>query len=197
MFGFAMRKLSRFCVRNYYGQMQIDGADQIPKSGPLLLCANHPNSLLDPVLVGFVAGRPVRFLAKAPLFSMPVLGSMMRALGMIPAFRGRDSAREVGRNTASLDQATNILLQQGAVGIFPEGLSHDRVGVEMVRSGASRMALSAHEQGLKELLIAPIGLNYEDKERFRSAIWIQIGDPINLDAWLHDREGNRSRFNVN
>ena len=113
----------------------------------------------------------------------------MRALGMIPAFRGRDSAREVGRNTASLDQATQILLDDGAVGIFPEGMSHDRVGVEMVRSGASRIALLAHDQGLKNLQIAPLGLNYEAKEKFDSDVWVQVGNLIELDQWLEDREG--------
>jgi 1-acyl-sn-glycerol-3-phosphate acyltransferase len=60
-----------------------------------LICANHANSLFDPVLVGVAARRPVKFMAKAPLFDTPVLGPAMKALGMVPAFRGSDDARQV------------------------------------------------------------------------------------------------------
>ena len=122
------------------------------------------------------------------------MGNLMRALGMIPAFRGRDSARDVGRNTASLDQATGVLLEEGAVGIFPEGLSHDRIGVEMVRSGAARMALSACGKNLKGLRIVPLGMNFEQKERFRSDVWIQVGDLIDMDHWSRGREGTPKQW---
>ena len=80
-----MRRLARWLVKRYYPNIEITGADRIPQSGPVLLCANHANSLLDAVMIGIVARRPVRFMARAPLFDHPVLGPPMRALGMIPA----------------------------------------------------------------------------------------------------------------
>ncbi len=97
------RSLVRWLAKRYYPNIQITGADRISQSDPVLLCANHGNSLLDPVLIGIAARRPVRFLAKAPLFDHPLLGPPMTALGMIPAFRGSDDAREVRRNIQSLD----------------------------------------------------------------------------------------------
>ncbi len=153
-------------------------------TGSVLLCANHPNSLLDPVVVGLAARRPVRFFAKAPLFHKPVLGTVMRSLEMIPAYRGADDSRQVRQNLESLDRCIEALQQGDAVGIFPEGKTHDEVGVEMVRGGAARVALQAFAGGTENLQVVPIGLNYENKERFLSSVWVRVGEPIVLREWL-------------
>ncbi len=81
----ALRRLARGLVKFYYPRLEIYGGAKIPQQGPVLLCANHANSMVDPVLIGVTAGRPVRFMAKAPLFEMPVVGRVMHALGMVPA----------------------------------------------------------------------------------------------------------------
>lgn len=190
MTGKLLRWIVRFFVRHYYRKVAIEGAEKIPPKGAVLLCANHPNSLFDPVLVGITASREVHFLAKAPLFKMPILGGIMKAMGMIPAYRGRDDQRQVRKNLQTLDAATDILKQERAVGIFPEGLSHDRLGVEMVRSGAARMAFQAIEDSSNGLLVVPIGLNYGDKERFRSDVWVRVGEPINIVDWVGNHDGH-------
>lgn len=190
------RRLARWLVKRYYPNLKITGAEQIPQTGPVLLCANHANSLLDPVLIGIATGRPVRFLAKAPLFDNPLLGPIMRALGMIPAFRGSDDTREVRRNIESLDVGAKVLIAGHAMGIFPEGKSTDQAHLEMVRSGAARMALQAavalrtSEDGTKRLLVVPIGISYERKDEFRSSAWIQVAKPIDVDECLEQHEGN-------
>src|SRR3954463_6990088 len=95
------RGLVRALVRFYYPRIEVTGGALIPRTGPVLLVANHPNSLIDPVLLGIAAARPVRLLAKAPLFSLPVFGSALRALGMVPAYRGSDDAKQVAKNLDS------------------------------------------------------------------------------------------------
>lgn len=184
------RQLIRFIIRRYFPRIEITGGDRIPRSGPVMLCANHPNSLVDPVVIGIASKRPVRFLAKAPLFDMPVLGRLMYALGMIPAFRGQDDARQVRRNVETLDVGAGVLKEGSALGIFPEGKATDETQVEMVRSGAARMAMKAATDGADDLQIVVIGLNYEQKDRFRSSIWIQVAEPIDAAAWLEQHEGN-------
>ena len=52
-----LRRIVRWLVKRYYPKLEISDADRIPQSGPVLLCANHANSLLDPVLIG-IAARP-------------------------------------------------------------------------------------------------------------------------------------------
>ena len=187
--GTLARRLVRWFVKRFYPRLEITGAERVPQTGPVLICANHANSLVDPVLVGIAARRPVRFLAKAPLFDVPLLGAVMRALGMLPAFRGSDDASQVRRNLESLDTAAQALIAGQAMGIFPEGKSHDAAHVETVRSGAARIAVGAAEGGAQGVQVVPLGINYEDKERFRSSVWIQIGEPIDVDRWLAEHGG--------
>lgn len=178
------RRLVRLLVRLYYPRIEISGRGQIPRTGSILLVANHANSLLDPVIVGLSAGRPVRFLAKAPLFETPVLGWLLKALGMLPAYRAEDDRTLLRRNLDSLTRAAMALVRGDAVGVFPEGRSHEGLELQPIRSGAARMAVQAVQQGARELKLIPIGINYEDKQRFRSAIWVRVGRPITVARFL-------------
>ncbi|HJN13755.1 MAG TPA: lysophospholipid acyltransferase family protein [Pirellulaceae bacterium] len=185
-----IRLLVRWFVALYYPRIEIADSHRVPQTGPVLLCANHGNSLLDPVIIGIAADRPVRFMAKAPLFKHPILGPPMSALGMVPAFRGSDDARQVRRNLESLDIGAKVLVDGHAMGIFPEGKSTDMAHLEMVRSGAARMALQAVEQGAQGLLVVPLGLTYERKEQFRSSVLVRIGEPIDVQDLLQRQEGD-------
>jgi 1-acyl-sn-glycerol-3-phosphate acyltransferase len=187
-----LRRTVRRLARLYYPDLEITSPERIPRTGPVLLVANHPNSLLDAALVGLTANRPVHFLAKAPLFNIPVFGALMRALGMIPAYRGRDDAGQVRRNLESLDAAAQWLVRGEVVGIFPEGLSHDRPRVEQIRSGAARLAIQAARTG-SPVVVVPLGLNYECKMRFRSAVWVRAGEPIPVAPILEQNAGEERR----
>src|SRR3954462_12184994 len=114
--GFA-RAVVRGLVKFYYPRIEVTGGALVPRSGPVLLVANHPNSLIDPVLLGIAAQRPVRLLAKAPLFNVPVFGSVLRALGMVPAYRGSDDAKQVSKNVESLAVAARQIAAGCVMGI--------------------------------------------------------------------------------
>ncbi len=184
------RWFARGLVRFYYPRIEIEGAERLPFHGPLLLVANHPNSLIDPVLLGVAARRPVRLLAKAPLFAHPVLGPALRLTGMIPAYRGADDPKAVKRNLDSLAAAAKALAAGDVVGIFPEGKTHDALRLAQVKSGAARLALQALAAGAKDLRVVTVALNYERKEKFRSAVWIRVGEPVRVDEWLADHAGD-------
>jgi 1-acyl-sn-glycerol-3-phosphate acyltransferase len=188
--GSIARRLVRSLVKFYYPRIEVTGADRIPQSGPVLLAANHPNSLIDPVLLGVAAQRPVRLMAKAPLFDIPVAGKLLHAFGMIPAYRGTDDRAQVSRNLESLAVAARQLAAGHVMGIFPEGKSHDDNQLALVRSGAARLALQAVAAGATGLKIVPVGLHYEEKERFRSAVWIKVGEPIDAADWLARHNGD-------
>lgn len=184
--GTLARSFVRRILRLYYPRIEIEGRERLPADGAVLFVANHPNSLLDPALIGFVAQRPVHFFAKAPLFDVPVFGALMRALGMVPAYRGQDDKAQVRKNLETLDVGAAYLKRGEAVGIFPEGKTHDREGVEQVRTGAARIVSQAVHSGAA-VTVVPLGLNYERKERFRSAVWVRIGEPIDAGAWFRSR----------
>lgn len=175
--GNAARWTVRRILRLYYARIEVEGRERIPAAGAVLFVANHPNSLVDPAVIGYTARRPVHFFAKAPLFDVPVFGALMKALGMVPAYRGQDDKASVRKNLETLDLGAKYLVRGEAVGIFPEGKSHDREGVEQVRTGAARIAAAAASAGVP-FVVVPLGLNYERKERFRSSVWVRVGEPI-------------------
>jgi 1-acyl-sn-glycerol-3-phosphate acyltransferase len=190
--GDVVRWLARKLVLLYYSRIYVTNRELLPNGGPILFAANHANSLMDAVMVGRAARRPVHFFAKAPLFTIPVFGPALHALGMLPAYRASDDRSKLSRNLDSFAQAAECLAKAEAVGIFPEGKSHDVPAIEQVRTGAARVASQAVKDGVADLKIVPLGINYERKERFRSVVWVNIGAPIPTKVWLDGGEERKA-----
>lgn len=115
------------------------GQQNIPPTGGVVIVANHISNVDPLVLAQYLAysGRWPRYLAKASLFSVPVVGRVLRAIGQIPVHRDSGAARQAVRYA---DQA----IEQGkAVVVYPEGtITHDPDLWPMQgRSGAVRIAL--------------------------------------------------------
>ena len=76
-----------------YFRLSRIGREHGKVKGPLIVAANH-RSFLDPFVIGSLVRRPVYYMAKRELFDEPVLGTAMRALGMIPIDR-EDPAQSI------------------------------------------------------------------------------------------------------
>jgi len=174
-----LSSFSSFATRSYY-RLTVAGED-VPRGGPVLLVANHPNSLLDPAMVATAARRPVRFLAKSSLFSHPAVGWLIRGSGAIPVYRQQDNPAEMGRNSEMFRAVHQALAADGAVAIFPEGISHSRPSVTPLKTGAARIAIGAAILRGSPFPIIPIGLVVRDKGTFRSAALAIIGTPVEWD----------------
>lgn len=173
-----INRVSSLALDVFY-RAEVSGTP-VPERGPVLLVANHPNSLIDPAAVAAAADRPVRFLAKAPLFTDPLVGWLVRASGSIPVYRRVDDPAQVERNDDTFRAAHAALAHGDAVGIFPEGLSHSEPGLAPLRTGAARIALGAAAILGGSFPIVPVGLSFRDKTRFRSEALLLLGRPV---AW--------------
>ena len=169
--------LARLASHVYY-RVRFTGP-AIP-AGPVLLVANHPNSLLDPTLVVASGSRPVRFLAKAPLFSDWKIGWVVKAAGAIPVYRRADDPAQVSRNEDVFREVIEVLKGGAVVGIFPEGITHSEPGMAPLRTGAARIALGVAAQLGHAIAIVPVGLSFRAKEVFRSDAYVVRGFPL---AW--------------
>lgn len=167
--GFALRLFYRIEIRGLTGDL----------GGPVMFVANHPNSLVDPALLFVVTDRPITFLAKAPLFEMPLLGWLLRGLGALPVFRRQDDPTQMAKNEGTLDAAVAALAGGRAITIFPEGRSHSEPGLADLKTGASRIALRAARGGAR-VRVVPVGLSYADKHRFRSGVLVEVGAPLEI-----------------
>jgi glycerol-3-phosphate O-acyltransferase/dihydroxyacetone phosphate acyltransferase len=175
----AFSLIANSAARIYY-RLYLAG-ERVPPRGPVLLVANHPNSLIDPLLVCAAARRPVRFLAKAPLFEDLKTGWMVRAVGAIPVYRRQDDPTLMDRNADMLRAAHDALGRGAAVGIFPEGQSHSEPSLVQLRTGAARIVLGALAAHGVRVPIVPVGLVFYDKAIFRSPALAVVGEPVPWD----------------
>ncbi len=116
------------------------GTEHIPPVGEAFIAVSNHVSYADPLTLAhyiYNAGRVPRFLAKAPLFDLPIAGRILRACGQIPVFRGSARAKD------AVDAGTVALQSGGMIAVFPEGtLTRDPDLWPMVaRTGVARMAL--------------------------------------------------------
>jgi glycerol-3-phosphate O-acyltransferase/dihydroxyacetone phosphate acyltransferase len=153
----------------------------VPRAGPVLLVANHPNSLLDPMVVVAAARRRVRFLAKAPLFDDPKTRWLVRSAGAIPVYRRSDDPSQLEKNVDAFDAVYRALARGDAVGIFPEGLSHSDPSLAPLKTGAARMALGAFRLTDATFPIVPVGLVLRQKDVFRSDALAVVGASVRWD----------------
>jgi 1-acyl-sn-glycerol-3-phosphate acyltransferase len=168
--------VAAFACRTFY-HLHVTGA-RVPERGPVLLVGNHPNSLIDPFLVIVAARRPVRFLAKAPLLRDPLIGWGARAVGAIPVYRRIDDPAQMGRNEETFRAVHAALAAGAAVGIFPEGVSHDNPSLVPLKTGAARIALGAFAAVGRAFPVIPVGSIFTAKTDFRSGAYVIVGDPI-------------------
>lgn len=140
---------------------------------------NHPNSLIDPIFLFTLFPRPVSVLAKAPLFRMPFIGTLVRTMGSIPVERRQDPGADLRKNLDMFARVRARLAEGAAVALFPEGTSHSDPRLRPLRTGAARIALGV--QSPVPVLIQPVGLFYTAKEQFRSAALVYFGEPFPVD----------------
>jgi 1-acyl-sn-glycerol-3-phosphate acyltransferase len=117
-------------------RVAFEGRERLPWGGPAVLVANHL-SLLD-ILVLYGLFRPFKWVSKAELFRVPVVGWNMRLNDYVPLRRGdRDSIR------AMMDHCRRHLEAGAPVLIFPEGTRSPDGRLQAFRDGAFRLALGA------------------------------------------------------
>jgi 1-acyl-sn-glycerol-3-phosphate acyltransferase len=182
----AVRSVLSAGVNVFFRDIQLVGLDHVPGEGPVVFVGNHPNSLIDPVMLVVSSGRVVHFAAKDKLFQFP-MGLVLDALGAVPIARKMDRrAGESVDNAAAFSAMYQVLEAGRSVGIFPEGLSHDESHLARLRSGAARVALDAAERNPgARVRVVPCGLTYMRRKNVRSRVLVQFGAPLEMDAaWI-------------
>ena len=189
----------RFGLWVFFRRIDISGRDCVPRGRPLIFVANHPNVMLDSLILGVYApGGTPRFLGKSTLFRKRLYAFILRWLGVIQVSRTMDSDARMSRNQDMLRQARDTLLNGHALALFPEGLSHPARKVRALKPGAARIALRAEDEtdGRACVHIVPVGLTYSDPGSFRSEVSVHFGTPIDVSTFLpgyrtNHHEGSR------
>lgn len=186
--------LVKTALRIYFRRIEVTGLEHVPLDKPVIFVLNHPNALVDPVFLLCLAPRRVSFLAKAPLFRMPVLGYLVKAMDSLPVYRRQDEGQDTSKNEETFVAARKLLARGGTIGICPEGVSHDAPGLKPIKTGAARISLAAVSTGeVSDLKIVPAGLYYTSKTRFRSSALLYFGNPISVEPVNLEPDGSPPR----
>lgn len=178
-------------ARTFYQRIEVVGLENVPARGAVILAGNHPNALIDGLLLMCHAGRtPVHFLGNAKLWKIPLLARLLDVLGSVPVVRREEYGPDAD-NRDAFERVDEILARGGCVAIFPEGISHTESQISTLKTGAARMALRAAECRETGVSIVPFGLTYLDRHRFRSQVLLHFGTRMPIDedglaAYRHD-----------
>ncbi len=148
-------------------RFDVKGVEHFPKTGGVLVCANHIDAL-DPPVVGITAPRPVHFMAKEELFNVPVLKPLLPKLNAFPVKRGL-SDREALRKALSLLKGGDVM------GIFPEGTRSKDGELGKGFSGAGFFALKGEADVVPCAIIGP----YKAFKRLK----VVYGEPIHMQPY--------------
>ncbi len=188
----ALRWVAGIMLHWFYSDIELVGAENVPSSGSVLIAVNHPNALVDSLIVAWLVPRRVTMTAKATLIENPLIAFVFRIAGVVPLRRAADekarngAAADRSRNARSFREIVDVLKRGGAVLIFPEGKSNSEERLAPLKSGLARVALQARREGVKNLSILPLGLTFEDKGAPGSRVRAQATAPIPVDAWPGD-----------
>lgn len=179
----------------YFVEIRAAGVEHIPAQGPVIFAANHPNSIMDTVLLGTQTPRQIHYMARAGLFHNPLVARLFDACGVIPIFRAQDG--DTSGNDTSFARAFEVLAHHKCLGIFPEGQNSRERQVLEIKTGTARIALGAEAQHDYKLgvQIVPVGLNFEDRDQFLTSVLIRFGAPIVVSDWA-DRHRDDERAAV-
>jgi 1-acyl-sn-glycerol-3-phosphate acyltransferase len=164
---------------------RVTGAENIPLTGPVLIAPIH-RSNVDFAFTLFISPRKVFFMAKDPLFKVPLFGTLLRRLGAFPVHRG-------AADRESITLSEEVLRQGHALVLFPEGTRKDGPNVDTLHDGAMFVAART------AAMVVPVGIGGSDRAMPHGAriprparVRVIVGAPISPPV----SEGRVSRSSV-
>ena len=152
-------------------QFRVIGKENLPSEGGVLLCTNHIHNF-DPIVVGITSPRPIHFMAKEELFTVPILGKIMPLINAFPVKRGLS-------DRGALRTGLGILKEGNVLGLFPEGTRSETGELGKGLAGAGFFALRSKAQIIPCAVIGP----YKPFKRLK----VVLGKPIDFDDYRKNK----------
>ena len=161
-------------------RIKVEGLENLPKEGGVLLCTNHISNF-DPPVVGVTASRKVYFMAKAELFKVPILKNLLDNFGTFPVNRG-------GSDREALRTGLKILKEGNVLGFFPEGTRSKNGELGKGQAGAGFFALRSTAAVVPCAIIGP----YKPFKPLR----VVYGKPIPMDEYREKKVSTEEMSNI-
>lgn len=157
-----------------------------PFFGSTIYVSNHPNSFMDPILIGGVNRPIVYFMTRSDVFKW-WLKPILWAAHMLPIFREHDGKDTKNANQRSFNRVNRSLAKGRNILIFGEGFTDDIPirSLKPVKKGAVRMGFQALDSigWSKKIYICAIGVNYTDRNMMGSEVLLVNGERVCLNEY--------------
>ncbi|WP_405607204.1 lysophospholipid acyltransferase family protein [Polaribacter sp. Asnod1-A03] len=169
----------------YCKKIKVTGKKNIPKKGAILFAINHPNALLDPLLVTSNNPRENHFLVRADVFKKPLVKKILASLNLMPIYRIRDGRSQLSNNEEVFEKCFTILKKRQTLFIFPQGgHSRDR-SIKPLSKGFIRIVFGALDKYPDlDIAVIPVGITYQNSSTFPCKVAINYGKVIDAKTIL-------------
>ena len=175
-----LRFLVGFALKVWFRQIVVLNLERFEQNRPILLAVNHPNSALDAIILACVLNRPLHFLARGDAFNHPTANWFLRKINLLPVYRFSEGFENLEKNNDTFLDCYDAFKKNAVILIFPEGShSHQRV-VRPLKKGTAKLALQSVENGVQNLMILPVTLNYTSLIKAGGKMFIQLGKAIEV-----------------
>lgn len=184
----------RLIARVFYRRFEIAGLENLPATGPVILCANHVNALVDALVIQAASPRAIHPIARSGLFRNPLLRPILAIIQAVPIYRKPPDGKEAaGSNEDSFARCYEYLGEGRVILIFPEGQSHSDPSLRPLKTGAARLALGHRDRHGAPQAVLPVGLTFTKKGRFRGDALVELGAPIVFVPQEHEKREEQVR----
>ncbi|MFC5284373.1 1-acyl-sn-glycerol-3-phosphate acyltransferase [Pedobacter alpinus] len=159
----------------YFKKIRLFNPDKFENKHPVIICANHGNSFMDAILIAINCKRKLHFLVRSDVFNTPFKRWFFGQLNMMPIYRIRDGREALKNNDAVFLKCQEILSNNGAIVIFPEGNCVIEKRLRAFKTGFVHLAFNAD---LPNLRVQAITLNYSKPDEFYTEASLTFAEPI-------------------
>jgi 1-acyl-sn-glycerol-3-phosphate acyltransferase len=181
VFYWALKPFVVISLRVFY-KIDLRGLENMRYDQPVVLAPNHVNGFVDPVMLGMFIRKKVRFFARGDAFKGKFAKWILNQMNVSPMFRIQEGFAEIKKNDKSFEESRQLLTENKIILLFPEAVCVSERRLRPLKKGLARIVFQTGESFdfNKDILVIPVGLNYNDPTRFRSKISIDIGEPVSV-----------------
>ncbi len=168
-------------LKLFHRNFAIEGLENIPGDTPVVLISNHQNALMDAVLICGALEKQCHWLTRADMFKKEFSNKLLRGLNMLPVYRDRDKLDDLSEKNAEIFRICRERLKKNCIiSLFPEGTHRGLYKLWPFKKGVARLLAGANEEGIKNITLLPVGLDYTSFYEFGGSALIRIGKPVEL-----------------
>lgn len=171
-----VQPIIQFAFFFFYRSIWVNNKELFKSKGPLLLTVNHPNALIDAIVLAVYFKQPIHFLTRGDAFNTPLKRWCLSKLNMIPIYRLRDGIENLHLNDYAFNKSKEVLKNNGIVLIFIEGICKHTHQLQPFKKGAARIALNCWKENIP-LKVMPITIEYSSLLTPIQQIHISLSEP--------------------